>query len=236
MRHLAVLSIALTCLVTGATADGHGTICGLSVQSSVSVLTSRRIAGETVFDGYRVTADGALSRARWTGGNLLRGLSDVTDMGQASFTAARRALAQVTRASRDQAADGTTGSPPVRTYELSISQEGSPAQFVFRDRPAPALTDLMADWDAAAPLMTPATGDFIWSMPLPQDPGTPDVTLEAGPCADAGAARVAASLAAPHIVAAQSMTQTLNFDRTGRQRFIADLPEGFAYFGVLSSQ
>jgi hypothetical protein len=201
------------------------------------VITSARDAGRTTFDGYRLSADGSLTRARWSGQNALLGVSDKVALDAGDFAQARNVLKDIAASERAAPADGTTGSPALRTYEISMSEGVSPARFVFRDRPTSALSALITEWQAAAPLAEPSGGTFVWAVPVTHDPGQPDITLGPTTCEQADAEGVAAALTSARIAARQPAAQAgqWTIDMTGRQRLIAALPEGFAYFGVLTA-
>lgn len=240
MRQVVTSLVAALFIATGmpvlSAADDR--LCGRLAPDTVTIITAERLAGLTTFDGYRMTGEGRLTRARWTGQNELIAMSDPVARGRDAFAKARRVARSVDPSEREAPEDGTTLSPPVRTIELATSDGRTPTHFVFRDSGARALDDLIAEWQEAAPLGEPARGDFIWSVAVPHDPGEPDVTLRSRGCEDAGAELVAASLASSRIVTRHSsiLSDDLKIDRTGRQRFIADLPEGFAYFGVVSAR
>ncbi|MEQ8342616.1 MAG: hypothetical protein RID15_11765 [Marinovum algicola] len=204
---------------------------------SIDVVIGQLDAGSYLREGFRISPDGTLSRALWNDGNNLLGRSQLVDLGVEAY---QSALADISRTQPRHAMvpnDGTIPSPPTFTVEIAYLEPGGKTRFVFRIAATPALSGLIEAWRGAAPVSAPPSGNYIWSILAPNNPGRADLALSADGCGGDIEKNLAEALGGSHIVTrTDSAFRGFVETNPGRSRFIADLPDGHAYFGILSGR
>jgi len=189
-------------------------------------------------NAYRLTEEGVLSRAQWNDTNQLIGVSSPVNLGPVAFNQAAGVLRAVRPKTREIGNDGVIPSPPVYTFELFNHRPGGGVDALFRDEPDPAADRLLANWQAAAPLRSPAAGNYVWAVRAPANAGRTELTLSSSPCGEPIQTTVSEALSGASIVvnAPADVSAFIAQGRTGRARFIARVPGGSVYFGVLHAE
>ncbi|WP_417525327.1 hypothetical protein [Marinovum sp.] len=230
-----VLSI-LVCLLCLALPGAALATCDTRNDGTIDLVMGQLDAGVYRREGFRISPDGTLSRALWNDRNELLGLSAPATLGAQAFKSAQGKMSRTRPRHAAVPTDGTIPSPPTFTIEIAYFDRGK-TRFVFRNAATPALSELIEAWRAAAPLSRPPRGTYLWSILAPDNPGPADLDLGTASCGGGLGPDLAQALDAATMVA-QAGPASGPFLKThpGRSRFIADLPAGHAYFGILSGK
>lgn len=210
--------------------------CDTRDDGTIDLVMGRLDAGVYLREGFRISPDGTLSRALWNDRNELLGLSAPVTLGTQGFKSAQSKVSRTRPRHAAVPTDGTIPSPPTFTIEIAYLDRGK-AHFVFRNAATPALSELIEAWRGAAPLTPPPRGSYIWSILAPDNPGPADLDLGAAGCGGGLGPHLAQALdAATMVSSAGPASGPFLKTHPGRSRFIADLPAGHAYFGILSGK
>lgn len=223
------------CLL-GAAAAAQARVCGVSVTPFVQVIEGQLDAGTTTFTAYRLTRDGQLSIARWTDNNDLLGVAKTVELGGPAYDRARTALSRIDLSEAMREAQPSLGGPDPYSLQIAIQGEEALTRHLRQTAPSDVASGLIAEWQGAGRLKRPARGSYVWTLPIPAEPGGEDVRLAAQACPEGLASWVGAAFVGAVAHKLPPGAPDAQDIQPGRAVFSAQLPDGYAHFGIVSRQ